>query len=143
MDVSARAERAVEWTMRGYALRRLLLHQASQHRGTPRQHAAGFGVFVGFSRQLYRQPCTARRHNFSRPWRGAHALSFDFGESRDLVYRGTAAGTHHLLFVSEWPVRNPPADRTNNISHLALCFDHGGGGFSFSQSVRVLTGAGG
>jgi putative membrane protein len=43
-----------------------------------------------------------------------------------------------FFFVADGPVRDAPPNRTLDVPHLALRFDHRRGGFRVSQGVRVL-----
>ena len=128
MDVFAGPQRVSERVVRSYALRGLVFHQTSQDRRASQQHAFGFCVLCPFSRQLHREPRAARRYDFSRPRLGSHAVPFHISQPCNPFHRRSPYGADDILFLADGPVRNTPPNRTHNLPHLALRFDHWRGG---------------
>ena len=120
------------------ALCGVVFHQTSSQGRPSHEHAAGLRVLFRFSRQLYREPRTARRHDFSCPRPGAHAVPFDSSQPRNPFHRRAADGAHDVLFLVDGPVHNAPPNRALHVSHLALRFDHRRGGFRVPQGLCLL-----
>lgn len=138
MDVFAGAQRASERIVRNYTLRGLVFHQTSQHRGASQQHAFGFRVLFPFSRQLHREPRATRRYDFPRPRLGSHAVPFHISQPRNPFHRYSAHGADHVFLFTDGPVRDTPPNRTRNLPHLALRFNHWRGGVRVPEGLRVL-----
>jgi hypothetical protein len=95
-------------------------------------------VLFRFCRQLHREPRAARRHDFSWPRPGAHAVPFHFSQPRNPFRRRAANGADDVLFLADGPVRDAPPNRTLDVPYLAVRFDHRRGGFRLPQGVCVL-----
>jgi len=120
------------------ALCGVVFHQTSSQGRPSHEHAAGLRVLFRFSRQLYREPRTARRHDFPRPWPGSDTVPFHFGQPRNSFYRRVADGADDVLFLADGPVRDAPPNRTLDVPCLVIRFDHWRRGFRFPQGICVL-----
>ncbi len=95
-------------------------------------------MLLAFAFSSVCEPRTARRHDFSRPRPGAHAVPFHFSQPRNPFHRRAADGAHDVVFLADGPVRDAPPNRTLDVPPLALRFDHRRGGFRVPQGVCVL-----
>src|SRR6202022_1828191 len=68
----------------------------------------------------------------------AHAVPFHFGQPRNPFHGRFADGADDVFFLIDGPVRDASPNRTLDVSHLALRFDHRGGGFRVPQGVCLL-----
>src|SRR3954447_14027820 len=62
-------------------------------------------------------PCTATQ--FFPATVRCELYIFRSGQSHSFVDRCAADGADHVLFFSDWAVRNSPPDRKDNVSNLA------------------------
>ena len=138
MDVFAGPQRASERIVRGGALRGTVFHQTSQQGSAPHEYAAGLRVLFRFSRQLHREPRAARGYDFPWPRLGSCAVPFHISQPRNPLRRRSAHGADDVLFLADWPLRDASPNRTFDLPHLALRFDHRRGGFRVPEGICVL-----
>jgi hypothetical protein len=68
----------------------------------------------------------------------SHAVPFHFGQPCNPFHRRAADGARDALFFADQPIRDAPPNRTRDVPHLALRFDHRRGGFRVPQGICLL-----